>query len=184
MYDYMKRFCDIRDEGVEEQEPLKLARLIGQLEILSEMCAATYKLPGLCENLAEEILKLRARLESFTVAPTTELPAPEAPAPKTLYKQEYVRCGKGNCRKCASRTGHGPYWYAYTFANGQSHKRYVGLNLPEESRRGHAEVRYALPVVSAPVSPCSQKCEEDNGILKEPCCRLPVLAPLDNTKTG
>jgi hypothetical protein len=160
MYDYMERFCTIAAKGASEEDPLILSRLIGQLEILAEMCSSNYKLEGLCETLANEMLKLQEKLDKLV----------KPPEPKTVYKQEYVRCGKENCNKCAHQQWHGPYWYAYKFAEGQSKKRYIGLKLPEGLKEGQAEVRYATPL--ATTEPCRQKCALDNGEIKEPCCKL------------
>jgi len=47
-----------------------------------------------------------------------------------LYKQEVVFCGKERCKKCAKGEGHGPYWYAYWWADGKTRKKYIGKTLP------------------------------------------------------
>ena len=46
------------------------------------------------------------------------------------YRQEFVRCGKDNCKKCSSGKGHGPYWYRYTYVNGKTKKMYIGKEKP------------------------------------------------------
>jgi hypothetical protein len=171
MYDYMKRFCDIAANGTAEEDPLKLSRMLGQMEILAELCSKTYPLTGLCETLAQEMLKLQEKLDNLAKAPVVTIAA-ASPETKTVYKQEYVRCGKVNCTKCASRPGHGPYWYAYNFAGGQSRKRYIGLNLPSDLIEGHAEVRYALPLNRESCATCQEECSRFGGALKEPCCQL------------
>ncbi len=170
MYDFMKRFCDIAEKGAREEDPLKLSRLLGQLEILAEICSASYKLEGLCEMLAGEMLKIQERLDQMAGVPAVALPALGMAEPKTVYKQEYVRCGKENCTRCTNRQGHGPYWYAYNFRDGKSHKRYIGLKLPEDLPSHSAEVRYALPLAGEPY--CRHHCSRDGGEVKEPCCQL------------
>lgn len=47
---------------------------------------------------------------------------------KYTYRQEWVKCGKAQCKRCP----HGPYWYAYWSEKGKLHKRYIGKNLPHE----------------------------------------------------
>jgi hypothetical protein len=49
-----------------------------------------------------------------------------------IYRQQYVRCGKPNCGKCAPRgLGHGPYWYGFYWDYQQRTKSfYVGKHLP------------------------------------------------------
>jgi DNA-binding SARP family transcriptional activator len=51
---------------------------------------------------------------------------------KTIYRQQYTRCGKERCRKCREGEGHGPYWYAYWNENGRTRNKYIGLHLPPE----------------------------------------------------
>lgn len=43
--------------------------------------------------------------------------------------QEYVKCGKSGCKKCASGLGHGPYWYEYWREGDRIRKRYLGKSL-------------------------------------------------------
>lgn len=52
------------------------------------------------------------------------------PTTGRLYKQEVVFCGKERCKKCAKGEGHGPYWYAYWWADGKTRKKYIGKTLP------------------------------------------------------
>ena len=46
------------------------------------------------------------------------------------YREQYRRCGKANCRRCAEGPGHGPYWYEIWREDGRLHTRYVGKVLP------------------------------------------------------
>ena len=47
------------------------------------------------------------------------------------YRQQYRRCGKQLCSRCApGQRGHGPYWYAYRSEGGRRRIRYVGKELP------------------------------------------------------
>jgi len=41
-----------------------------------------------------------------------------------ILVQEYVKCGKDNC-KCSSGDLHGPYWYYYFYENGKLRKKYI-----------------------------------------------------------
>jgi hypothetical protein len=49
----------------------------------------------------------------------------------TSYQQEYVRCHKPQCRRCATGPGHGPYWYAYHYSPAAKRriKTYLGREL-------------------------------------------------------
>lgn len=60
------------------------------------------------------------------------------------YEERYVICGKVNCRKCNTGTGHGPYWYGYIHANGRMRQKYFGKHHPqgeEAARRWRAYSR-------------------------------------------
>ncbi len=47
--------------------------------------------------------------------------------PHETYRQEYIRCNKERCKRCADGgQGHGPYWYAYRREDGKLRKRYIG----------------------------------------------------------
>jgi hypothetical protein len=50
----------------------------------------------------------------------------------TTYQQEYARCGKPNCRTCATGPGHGPYWYSYHYSPTRRRriKTYIGKERP------------------------------------------------------
>jgi DNA-binding SARP family transcriptional activator len=49
------------------------------------------------------------------------------------YRQEFVRCGKSSCLRCASGPSHGPYWYAYWRDDtGRLRSRYYGKNPPPD----------------------------------------------------
>ena len=52
--------------------------------------------------------------------------------PRELYRQEYIRCGKAGCKRCADAPTHGPYWYAYSREAGRLRKRYIGKERPEQ----------------------------------------------------
>ena len=174
MYDYAKRFCEICTEASNIENPIELARLIGQLEILAEICAVVYPLPAICEGFQHELQNNRLRLLTLAtpVVPDTEsIPKPE-PGPKILYKQEYVRCGKPRCRKCTEQqVGHGPYWYAYRFTKGHSIKRYVGLNLPDTVQVGHDTIRYISQPESEAALTCSANCDCEQATDQRECCR-------------
>ncbi len=49
-----------------------------------------------------------------------------------IYRQQYVRCGKPGCRRCAPiGPGHGPYWYGFYWDYSQRTRSfYVGKTLP------------------------------------------------------
>lgn len=49
------------------------------------------------------------------------------------YRCEYVKCGRG-CGGCP----HGPYWYAYWWQEGKTHKRYIGKADPRPAAAGPA----------------------------------------------
>ena len=46
------------------------------------------------------------------------------------YRQQYVRCGKQGCSRCAGGQGHGPYWYAVWREKDRVRTRYIGKTLP------------------------------------------------------
>jgi predicted ATPase/DNA-binding SARP family transcriptional activator len=49
------------------------------------------------------------------------------------YRQEYRRCGKATCGRCAGGgRGHGPYWYAYWTEGGRQRSRYLGKHAPPD----------------------------------------------------
>jgi len=49
-----------------------------------------------------------------------------------IYRQQYVRCRKPNCRRCPpTGPGHGPYWYGFYWDYRQRTRSfYVGKSLP------------------------------------------------------
>lgn len=54
------------------------------------------------------------------------------PGAKVSYRQQHRRCGKPTCPTCANGgPGHGPYWYAFWWADGRVRSQYVGKTLPE-----------------------------------------------------
>ena len=66
-----------------------------------------------------------ARIESW------QQPGEEAKTPQKTYRQEYVKCGKDGCKKCANGPGHGPYWYVYWSEGGRTRKQYIGKQRPQ-----------------------------------------------------
>jgi hypothetical protein len=50
-----------------------------------------------------------------------------------IYREQYVRCGKPDCRRCPPRgPGHGPYWYGFYWDYRQRTRSfYVGKQLPK-----------------------------------------------------
>lgn len=53
----------------------------------------------------------------------------------TTYQQEYIKCGKPNCKTCTAGQGHGPYWYAYHYSPTAKRriKKYIGKERPEQT---------------------------------------------------
>jgi hypothetical protein len=49
------------------------------------------------------------------------------------YRLVLIRCGKERCR-CATGSGHGPYWYVYWWEDGKTRSEYVGKKLPKERK--------------------------------------------------
>ena len=49
-----------------------------------------------------------------------------------IYRQQYVRCGRSDCRRCPpDGPGHGPYWYGFYWDYRQRTRSfYVGKVLP------------------------------------------------------
>jgi predicted ATPase/DNA-binding SARP family transcriptional activator len=48
------------------------------------------------------------------------------------YQQQYRRCGKQNCKRCATNgRGHGPYWYAVWWDGSRTRSHYLGKAPPE-----------------------------------------------------
>src|SRR6185437_6671915 len=68
------------------------------------------------------------------------------PESRMRYREQYRRCGKDNCRRCAEGPGHGPYWYEIWREHGRLHTRYIGKVLPAD----------ALPAVDRPDEPPSR----------------------------
>lgn len=72
---------------------------------------------------------------------------------QVTYHQQYRRCGKAACSRCATGgPGHGPYWYAFWSERGRSHSRYLGKQLPADVAAATALV-LGSPVPTASVSP-------------------------------
>ena len=69
------------------------------------------------------------------------------PGVPVTYRQQYRRCGKAACSRCAAGgPGHGPYWYAFWSESGRSRSRYLGTQAP-------AGVSGTTAVRAAPVPP-------------------------------
>jgi hypothetical protein len=71
------------------------------------------------------------------------------------YREQYRRCGKGNCRRCAEGPGHCPYWYEIWREHGRLHTRYVGKVLqadapPAVDRPDEPPAQTAAPSFAAP----------------------------------
>lgn len=52
----------------------------------------------------------------------------------THYAQEYRKCGKPNCKRCANGgPGHGPYWFSYHYSPALQRrvKTYLGKERPK-----------------------------------------------------
>ena len=62
------------------------------------------------------------------------MPTPPLPERTAVsYRQQYRRCGKRACLRCApGQPGHGPYWYAFWTEDGRSRSRYLGKDRPAE----------------------------------------------------
>jgi predicted ATPase/DNA-binding SARP family transcriptional activator len=59
--------------------------------------------------------------------------SPPSSDPAITYRQQYRRCGKKSCSRCApGQPGHGPYWYASWWENGRQRTSYVGKDLPAD----------------------------------------------------
>ncbi len=61
------------------------------------------------------------------------------------YSQQYRRCGKPTCPRCAAGgSGHGPYWFAYWREGGRLRSRYLGKQAPvgASALSGHVEERH------------------------------------------
>ncbi len=79
------------------------------------------------------------------------MPSPAIPSDiRVTYRQQYRRCGKATCSRCAAGgPAHGPYWYAYWWEGGRRHSRYLGKQAPADVAR----VTDSPPV--SPVTPVS-----------------------------
>src|SRR5204863_3504285 len=79
-----------------------------------------------------------------------------------IYRQQYVRCRKPNCRRCPPHgPGHGPYWYGFYWDYRQRTRSfYVGKTLPAGVAllpEPVAESSATGPTVGAAVSPVTQE---------------------------
>lgn len=60
--------------------------------------------------------------------------AESSPNVRITYRQQYRRCGKAACSRCADGgRGHGPYWYAFWWEGGRTHSRYLGKHAPADA---------------------------------------------------
>ena len=69
------------------------------------------------------------------------------------YRQQYRRCGKATCSRCAAGgPGHGPYWYACWWEGGRARSRYVGKKAPPDVAcvAGVAEPTPGAPALPPP----------------------------------
>lgn len=62
------------------------------------------------------------------------------------YYQEYRKCGKASCTRCADGPGHGPYWWSRD-RNGK--RKYIGVNLPKEITDADQERREMISAARA-----------------------------------
>lgn len=68
---------------------------------------------------------------------------------QVTYRQQYRRCGKATCSRCAAGgPAHGPYWYAYWWEGGRTRSRYLGKQIPADV----AETTDSPPVTPVPPS--------------------------------
>lgn len=58
----------------------------------------------------------------------------ELGGPGVSYQLKPVNCGKSECQSCP----HGPYWYAFWKEGGKTRTRYIGKDLPDQSRANPA----------------------------------------------
>ena len=77
-----------------------------------------------------DLRRVRARADEL-IAHIEATQDPDYGRVEPTYRQEYVRCGKERCKKCADGPGHGPYWYAYWSKGGRTHKQYIGKTRPD-----------------------------------------------------
>lgn len=61
------------------------------------------------------------------------------------YYQQYRKCGKAGCRKCAEGAGHGPYWYA---RGARGRVTYIGKVLPSHVLEAEEKQRDAGMLLS------------------------------------
>lgn len=95
------------------------------------------KIERIIETLQESTLKEIKEVASAAQELAERISSwqePEETKRETVtYRQEYIRCGKANCKKCrANGTGHGPYWYAYWREGKRIRKEYIGKKNPKQ----------------------------------------------------
>jgi len=62
------------------------------------------------------------------------------------YSQQYRRCGKPDCPRCAAGgAGHGPYWFAYWREGGRLRSRYLGKQAPVGASLGSGQEEEPQP---------------------------------------
>jgi len=99
----------------------------------------------------------KARLRAYTgdgprvpgrVVEGLIVPRPALPSGiRVTYRQQYRRCGKATCSRCAAGgPAHGPYWYAYWWEGGRTRSCYIGKQAPAD---------VAGTIDSSPVTPVS-----------------------------
>ncbi len=68
---------------------------------------------------------------------------PTEPPPSDVhitYSQQYRRCGKPDCPRCADgAAGHGRYWFAYWREGGRLRSRYLGKRAPVGASLGSGQ---------------------------------------------
>ncbi|MGH2346925.1 MAG: DUF6788 family protein, partial [Chloroflexota bacterium] len=95
------------------------------------------------------------------------------------YREQYRRCGKDNCRRCAEGPGHGPYWYEIWREGGRLHTRYIGKVLPAGTAPAIDQQDEPAAPTAASVTPVP---EEDARLAGEP--DTPPIGEVKTTVAG
>ena len=142
---HRQRLADLYGRAKDEVNPYELARLVGQIEMLTEIEAETIEAenpdvtPDKEGYVPNTLTGIKQRLSSLLRDA------------KVFYRQEYKKCGRANCATCSTGMGHGPYWYSYRYRNNKTIKKYVGKSLPPEYRPEIDETHY-IDVETAPTA--------------------------------
>lgn len=103
------------------------------------------------------VLELDAHFQAWTAPPSTPESRQQALEGRegVTYRQDYTRCGKERCKKCAGGNGHGPYWYAYWSEGGKTKSKYIGKELQKTLQKTAAIAQPAAPTIAPAVEPPS-----------------------------